>query len=221
MPPPSNNFDISSVRNYYQNILELPSKFTFSKITDYLVLKLLKDMNKDKAAGIDNLSAKFLKDGAEILPKPISEICNLSIKYSIFSTDCQIVKLKPVFKKGSTTLPKNYRPISLLPLISEIIEKIIHDQTQAFLDEHKILYKFQSGFRKHYATDTCLSYLHNKIATGFESGFHTGMVLIDLQKVQQNFLRTWKTFVWSSPGIYSGSASLSSLHKRYATGCSL
>ena len=59
---------------------------------------------------------------------------------------------------------------------------MIHDQTQAFLDENKILYRIQSGFRKHFSTDSCLSYLNNKIATGFESGLHTGMILIDLQK---------------------------------------
>ena len=139
-------------------------------------------MNIDKAAGIDNLSGKFLKDAANILAKPISEICNLSIKYSIFPTDCQIAKLKPLFKKGSTKLPKNYRPISLLPLISKIFEKVFHDQTQAFLDENKILYKFQSGFRRNFCTNLCLSYLSNKIANGFKSGLHTGMILIDLQK---------------------------------------
>ena len=54
------------------------------------VLKLLKDMNKEKAAGINNLSGKFLKDGANILAKPICKICNLSIKYSVFPTDCKV-----------------------------------------------------------------------------------------------------------------------------------
>ena len=67
-------------------------------------------------------------------------------------------------------------------MIPKIIEKVIHDQTQQFLDTSKILFKFQSGFRKGYSTDSCLSYLYNKIATGFESGLHTGMILIDLQK---------------------------------------
>ena len=183
LPPPSKKFGITSVRNYYQTILnQLPFKFKFSNVTEDLVFKLLNDVNPDKAAGIDNLSGKFLKDGSSILARPISKICSLSIKYSLFPTDCQIAKLKPLFKNGSTIHPKNYRPISLLPLISKIIEKVIHDQTQEFLDANKILYKFQSGFRKGYFTDSCLSYLNNKIATGFESGLHTGMVLIDLQK---------------------------------------
>ena len=57
-------------------------------------------MNIDKAAGIDNFSGNFLKDAANILAKPISEICNLSIKHSVFPTDCQVAKLKPLFKKG-------------------------------------------------------------------------------------------------------------------------
>ena len=66
-------------------------------MTEDHVLQLLKDMNVDKAAGIDNLSGKFLKDGANILAKPIFELCNLSIKFSLFLTDCQIANLKTTF----------------------------------------------------------------------------------------------------------------------------
>ena len=93
-----------------------------------------------------------------------------------------LAKLKPLYKKEAKTKPKNYRPISLLPLISKIIERIIHDQTQVFLDENKILFTYQSGFRKHYSTDTCLSYLTDRVQNGFEKGSLTGMILIDLQK---------------------------------------
>ena len=87
-----------------------------------------------------------------------------------------------MFKKSSKTDPKNYRPVSLLPLVSKIIEKVVHDQTQRFLDKNYIIYRYQSGFRKFFFTDSCLSYLNNKIATGFESGLYTGIILIDLQK---------------------------------------
>ena len=65
-------------------------------------------MNIDKAAGINNLSGKCLKDGTNILAKPISKICNLSIKYPILLTDNQVAKLKSLHKKGSTTLSRNY-----------------------------------------------------------------------------------------------------------------
>ena len=62
------------------------------------------------------------------------------------------------------------------------MERIIHDQTQVFLDENKILFTCQSGFRKHYSTDTCLSYLTDKARNGFEKGSLTGMILIEIQK---------------------------------------
>ena len=72
--------------------------------------------------------------------------------------------------------------MSLLPLVSKIIEKAFKHQIQSFLDKYDIIYKFYSGFRKCFSTDSCLFYLNNEIAAGFESGFYTGMILIDLQK---------------------------------------
>ena len=169
MPPVSSIFGLSPVCQYYNKTLKLPNtRFKFTFVSEDSVLKILKNMDENKAAGVDNLSGKFLKDEATILAKPLSQICNLSIKYSKFPNDCKIAKLKPLFKRGSKTDPKNYRPISLLPLISKIIEKIIHDQTQNFLDKNNVIYRYQSGFRKFYSTDSCLSYRNNKTATGFE-----------------------------------------------------
>ena len=88
----------------------------------------------------------------------------------------------PLFKKGSKTYPSNYRPISLLPLLSKAFERVVFDQTEEFLSLNKILYDYQSGFRKNHSTDTCLSFLNDKILKGFDDGLVTGMVLIDLQK---------------------------------------
>ena len=93
-----------------------------------------------------------------------------------------MAKVKPIFKKGSKTDPKNYRPISLLPLISKVFEKIIHDQTQNYLAENRILYDYQTGFRTNHSTDFALSFLNGKILKGFDKGYFTGMILIDLQK---------------------------------------
>ena len=78
-------------------------------MSEKTVLKHLQELDENKAKGLDNLCGKLLKDGATVLAKPISQICNLSIKYSIFPSDCRIAKLKPLFKKGSKTDPKNYR----------------------------------------------------------------------------------------------------------------
>ena len=138
----------------------------------------MQDIKSSKAAGVDKLSGKFLKDGANILAKPVSALCNLSVSRGVFPSACKFAKLKPIFKKGKKTDPSNYRPISLFPVVS----KIIDDQTNAFLSDENILYSYQSGFRENYSTDLCLSYLTDKDFKGFYEGLLTGMILIYLQE---------------------------------------
>ena len=179
LPTPPNKYGKTAVNNYHKKLNLRGKNFSFAPAT---ILKLLKQLNPAKSTGIDNLTGKFLKKGAPVLASPITDLVNLSISLSLFPDDCKIAKLKPIYKKEAKTKTKNYWPISLLPLLSEIIERIIHNQTQQYLDKNNILYKYQSGFRKHHSTDTCLSYLTDKVKIGFEEGLLTGMVLIDLQK---------------------------------------
>ena len=113
---------------------------------------------------------------------PITQICNLYIKFSHFPKDCKVAKLKPLYRKGTKTDPKNFRPISPLPIVSKIIEKVMHEQTMNCLMQNSVLHRYQSGFRMNHSTDTSLAYLMDKILTGFDSGLLTGMILIDLQK---------------------------------------
>ena len=183
LPTAPNKYPVTSLKTYYEkNAQLLPSKFRLLQISKEKILNILQNLETNKAAGIDDISGRFLKDGAELLANPISQICNLSIKQSKFPSQCKIAKVTPLFKKGSKTDPKNYRPISLLPIISKIIEKVVHEQTQTFLQRSNLIFRYQSGFRKNFSTDWCLSYLNNKILNGFDSGLFTGMILIDLQK---------------------------------------
>ena len=88
---------------------------------------------------MDEIPSKFLKDGAEVLTKPICDIINLSIKLCTFQGKCKIARLIRLFEKGLKTDPKNYRPISLLSLLSKLIEKATCTQTQEYLDKHSLL----------------------------------------------------------------------------------
>ena len=94
----------------------------------------------------------------------------------------RIAKVKPLFKKDSKTDPSNYRPISLLPLLSKVFERVVLDQTEEFLSLNKILYDYQSDFRKNHSTYPCLSFLNDKILKGCDDSLVAGMILIDLQK---------------------------------------
>ena len=183
LPTAANKFGNKSVEDYDNDMFNFyPKNLTFQTIQTKCISDLLKNCDTNKAAGIDNLSGGFLKDGADILTIPITQLYNLFIKFSHFPKDCKVAKLKPLSKKGTKTDPKNFRSISLLPMVSKIIEKVIHDQTMNYLTENSILYRHQSGFRKNHSTDTSFAYLTDKILAGFDSGLLTGMILIDLQK---------------------------------------
>ena len=114
-PPSPNVFTESKVASYYDNIEFKDLNFEFSETSPEKVLNNLKGLNPSKAAGIDNLSRKFPKDGADVLARPISQLCNRSICF------LEVVKLQKsnrFFKKAPKLNPftPNYHPISLLPI---------------------------------------------------------------------------------------------------------
>ena len=182
LPKSKNVFGLKSVETYYKNFNLQDKKFSLALVNKDYIKNLLSEVNISKAAGIDSISGQFLRDGASSLALPVMQLINLSNSLSTVPDKSKLSKLKPLFKKGSKTDPKNYRPISLLPLVSKIFERAVYDQLHQFLEENKILYKYQSGFRKYHSTNTCLSHLSNKILQGFDEGMVTGMILIDLQK---------------------------------------
>ena len=93
--------------------MNITHSFKLEKVDIGTIHKMLTKTNANKAPGMDKLSGIFIKDGAELLASPLTQIVNLSIVSSLFPDPCKIAKLIALFKKGSKTDPKNYRPISL------------------------------------------------------------------------------------------------------------
>ena len=81
----------------------------------------------------------------------------------IVPDELKVAKVTPMNKKNSRLEVGNYKPISVLPSVSKILEKCVYNQLQKYLVYNKILFKYKSGFRPHYSTDTCLVYLTNLI----------------------------------------------------------
>ena len=158
LPPPPDKYNINTTKEYYEN-MEIKNELNFTEVDSNLIYDILKKTNITKSPGIDKLSGIFIRDGAKVLAHPLSEIINLFITSSTFPDPGKIAKLKALFKKGSKTDPKNYRPISLLPLLSKIFEKVIHSQTASFLETNSILFTHQTGFRPKHSTESCLTHL--------------------------------------------------------------
>ena len=114
LPKPPNKFTLNSVFQHYKGIIQSNS-LNLATVSENTILTILKNTKVSKAAGLDNLSCRFLRDGVKVLAKPITDICNLSITSGKFPDSCKLRTLKPICKKGSLTEASNYRPISLLP----------------------------------------------------------------------------------------------------------
>ena len=99
LPNPSNKYGVLSVAQYYSH-LGLTKKFDLLPTKKDYVLKILRDNNTSKAAGIDRLPGRFLKECAGVLVKPVTDICNLSISLSKFSRALKLAKIKSIFHKG-------------------------------------------------------------------------------------------------------------------------
>ena len=94
--------------------------FTFLATWEDQILKLLTDTNPEEAAGIDNLSRRFFKNGAAVSVLPTSKLCNLSVKRSKFLLDCKVGKLKPLYKKSSNTNPEYITPFHFFHLFQKL-----------------------------------------------------------------------------------------------------
>ena len=130
-------------------MLELSyNKLNFQTVRSNTISNVLKACNANKATGIDNVSSRFLENGADMSAITITHICNLSIKLSHFPKDRMLGKLKPLYKKGTETESKNQRQIFLLPIVSKISDKVMQDQTIEFLMDNNILYKYQLVFAR-------------------------------------------------------------------------
>lgn len=88
----------------------------------------------------------------------------------------------PIFKKNSRLDVGNYRPVSILVIISKILEKAVYNHFEHYLNKNNLLYKLQSGFISKYSTGTCLIHLLNHIKTQTARGLYTCMIMLDLQK---------------------------------------
>ena len=99
LPKPPLKFNTNKTMMFYKKVSPNLEKFELVFIAEGTIKKLLSCLDVFKAPGMDEISPRFLRDGAEVLAKPICDIINLSIKLSTFSDKCKIAKLTPIFKK--------------------------------------------------------------------------------------------------------------------------
>ena len=146
------------------------------------VTRLLKTIDEKKSAGLDNIPNKLLKIAAEVVAPSLTKIFIQSIITGIFPEEWKEARVSPLYKSGAKNDPSNYRPISVIPTVSKIYEKIIYDQLYDYLNTYNLLTCCQSGFRSFHSTLTALLEATNDWSVNIDNGMLNGVVFIDLKK---------------------------------------
>ena len=143
---------------------------------------MLKTIDVKKSAGLDNIPNKLLKIAADVVAPSLTEIFFQSINTGILPDEWKEARVWPLYKNGAKSDPSNYRPISVIPTVSKIYEKIIYDQLYDYLNTNNLLTRCQSGFRSFHSTLKALLEATNDWSVYIDNGMLNGVVFIDLKK---------------------------------------
>ena len=157
-------------------------KFRAQTIDGNKILHLIKSLKKGKATGLDGISVRMLKAGSSALCDKLTYLFNFSIMTGEVPDLWKHKRVCPVYKSGSKTSTQNYRPISILPVASKMLEKIIHEQLYDYLLKREIINPKQSGFRRNHSTATATIDVSDHILSEMAKGKIVAAVFIDLAK---------------------------------------
>ena len=168
----------------FQDYLKNPNKNSMflNETEPGEVFTLLNNLDISKAADIYGISPKLIKLGAHLLCIPLSQIFNKSFELGVFPCKLKVGKVIPIFKSESKFEVTNYRPISLLPIISKVFEKIMYTRIFSFIKKEHILYKQQYGFQKGKSTELAILDLQAKIISSLEKGEIPCYIFLDFAK---------------------------------------
>ena len=158
--------------------------FNFRNITEEIIYLTLSKLKSKSSVGKDNISMKLLKYVMPVIIKPILHLFNISLETGFIPESYKCAKVIPIHKSGASDKFDNYRPISILPALSKLLEKIVAFQMIRFLESQDILYTHQYGFRNNRDTIQPLIHLMHKVFEGLNkpTSEYTLSIFLDLRK---------------------------------------
>jgi len=170
----------SSIMKIKENVT-IKEKFIFKNMTPEDITKRINDIDPRKASIENDIPAKILKGSNDIVSKHLSDIYNESKDDRNYPSSLKLGTVTPINKKSTKTLlKKDYRPVSLIPIVSKLYEKEMYDQIYAYVDQFISPYLF--GYRKNHSTEQCLTIMIETWKKALDLKNKTGAVLTDLSK---------------------------------------
>ena len=145
--------------------LPMPTLCNFPRFTPFDIAKYLNSVPNSKACGLDSISVRMLKQTIPFISSILTDMFNRILVDGVFPKIWKTARVTPIFKGGDQNNPSNYRPISVLPILSKLFEKHINIHLFSHLDNIKFLHKYQNGFRKGFS---CTHSVHKLITECIE-----------------------------------------------------
>ena len=162
--------------------IDFEDVFKFKRIQVSEVISLLSDLYIKKSTGSDGISALFLQQVAEEVATPLTFLYNKSLESGLVPMAWKKSNVTPVHKGGKTDDPGNYRPVSVVPIVAKVFEKMIASQLNIFLEHHHLLHTLQGAYRHGRSADQILMYAVDTIVQAVDSGDCVCAASFDLRK---------------------------------------
>ena len=159
-----NDSDIS----FQQFVTQQPNdNFSFRPVSVTLVYNLSVKLSTFKGTGMDNIAAKVLQMATSVVASSLAEIFDMSIDTKQFPSEWKTAKVIPLFKRSQRSQLDNYRLISILPVVSKLIERILYN-----FDQPNLFSKHQFGFKPYHSTTTILLDCTNEWYANMDRGLY-------------------------------------------------
>ena len=168
--------------DFLVNIQSPMSSLFLSPTDSEEIVKICSTFKAGTSCGYDEIKPNVVKAVINCITSPLVHVINLSLSSGIVPDQLKIARVIPIHKSGEMSSCNNYRPISVLPVFSKIVERIIHKRLYGFLSRFSLLHDSQFGFRNQYSSYMAVLEAYNKIVCDLDKGKHTLGLFLDLSK---------------------------------------
>ena len=152
------------------------NNFSFHTVPTREIKRVIRGLTNTNSVGRDLIPVEILKRYRHFLAPPIRHLCNQAIMQCKFPRGWKYAIIKPLPKKGNKRIPKNWRPVCLLPNLSKILEGVLNDQLKQHLETNEIMSKIQHGYRKHRSTISAWTELDTVVSAARDSGLTAALL---------------------------------------------
>ena len=179
----ANECNLTLNQNYFTpRQYALSDQFTLSTIDYKQIERIITMMPSNKAPGIDKIPIRVIKDCLNPIVHTITSIVNASFLTCVFPSKWKTAEVTPIPKDGDHEQANNNRPISLLPVLSKVCERVVHNQLTSYLQSNDTLSKTQSGNKKWHSCETSVIETTDTILNAIDKKKLTAVVLLDMTK---------------------------------------